>query len=260
MCDKKEYDKTIQRRLCFIALFLAAALLTGKRGHMQTNATRSAVYEVQKATQRFAIDGDWDKPEWKTAPTIQLKNNMGKIPKFVPVVEAKMMYGEGEIYVIFRVKDRYVKSNVTKINGPVSENSCVEFFFSPDTSNELHYFNLEINAGGTPLMFFITKPWSGYKELDTNHIKTIDIAHTLPQIVDPEITEPVTWFIECRIPLSTLRKYCSITDPAPGVRWKGNFYKTGSETSSPNYMTWSKVKNAKPNFHLPQFFGTLIFR
>jgi hypothetical protein len=123
----------------------------------------------------------------------------------------------------------------------------------------LHYFNLEINAGGTPLMFYITKPWTGVTKLKNEEIKNIEISHSLPAVVNPEMEGPVTWTVEYRVPLGMLKKYSNVSQPAPGVHWKGNFYKTGSKTSNPNYMTWSFVDNEKPNFHLPQFFGTLIF-
>lgn len=97
-------------------------------------------------------------------------------------------------------------------------------------------------------------------ELKEEEIKSIEIAHSLPRVVDPEMKEPVIWTIECRISLDMLKKYSNVSHPAPGVQWKGNFYKTGSKTSNPNYMTWSVVDNEVPNFHLPQFFGTLVFR
>ncbi len=35
----------------------------------------------------------------------------------------------------------------------------------------------------------------------------IEIAHSLPRIVDPELTEPTTWTIEYRLPLDVLEKY-----------------------------------------------------
>ena len=219
-----------------------------------------AVYKVSKLHGTIKIDGNWNKDQWKNVETIKVQRHMGQKPPFIPIVEAKMAYNDQCIYVIFRVQDQFVQSTVTKYNGPVSENSCVEFFFSPDTAIPLNYFNLEINAGGTPLIFFITKPGSGYKQLEDEDIKSIEIAHSLPQVVDPEMKEPVTWTIEYKIPLSMLQKYSAVTKPGKGVRWKGNFYKTGSKTSNPNYMTWSFVDNEKPNFHLPQFFGTLVFQ
>lgn len=228
---------------------------------MQMDTTiDEALYEVTRLPALMKIDGNWNKRQWSNVPAIKIANHMGSAPRFVPTVEAKMMYNEENVFVIFRVQDKFVHSTVTDYNGPVSENSCVEFFFSPDTAYPLRYFNLEINAGGTPLIFYISKPWSGYKELTSEEISSIEIAHSLPKVVDPEMKEAVTWTIEYRIPLDILKKYSNVTTPAPGIKWKGNFYKTGSKTSNPNYMTWSVVDHPTPNFHLPQYFGTLVFR
>ena len=57
---------------------------------------------------------------------------MGDKPLFTPTVQAKMMYDNENLYVIFHVNDRYVRCLVTEINGPVYEEPAVEFFFSPD--------------------------------------------------------------------------------------------------------------------------------
>lgn len=236
-------------RLIFIYLFFG-----------MNTITEEAVYEVVKLDRPMKIDGDWNKPQWKNVEPVKLEKHMGQPAKFTPVVEAKMMYDDSNVFVIFRVKDRYVKSTVREFNGSVSQNSCVEFFFSPDAAYPLKYFNLEINAGGTPLIFYITKPWNEFVKLKDTDISKIEIAHSLPEKVDPEISEPVTWTIEYRVPFDMLKKYSNISKPGPGVRWKGNFYKTGSKTSSPNYMTWSFVDNPTPNFHLPQYFGTLKFQ
>jgi len=164
------------------------------------------------------------------------------------------------LYVIFLVKDKFVRSITTEVNGQVWKDSAVEFFFSPDSDEPLKYFNLEINAGGTPLIFYVTKALTEFVKLQAPDIKQIEIAHSLPSVVDPQITEPVTWTIEYRIPLSMLKKFSNVTNPAPGVIWRANFYKTGSRTSNPNYLTWNFVDNPRPNFHLPQFFGVLKFQ
>ena len=222
--------------------------------------TEEAVYSVKKLTRPMKINADWNKPEWKNIVPVKIAKHMGGQPKFEPIVEAKMTYDDNNAYVIFRVQDKFVQSTVQEYNGPVSENSCVEFFFSPDSSQPLKYFNLEVNAGGTPLIFYITKPWNEFVKIENDDIDKIEIAHSLPKKVDPEITEPVTWFIECRIPFEMLKKYSNVSNPGPGVEWRGNFYKTGSKTSNPNYMTWSFVDHPKPNFHLPQYFGTLKFQ
>jgi hypothetical protein len=205
------------------------------------------------------VDGDWDKPVWEKVKPVTIENRMGAEPRFRPITEAKVLYDATNVYVIFRVHDKFVKSTVTSYNGHVSGDSCVEFFFSPNSAEPGHYFNLEVNAGGTPLIFFITNPRKSFTKLPDELISKIEIAHSLPAVVDPEITEEVMWTIECRIPLEILKQFTDVTMPRPGVTWRANFYKTGSDTSNPHYYTWSPVSNPEPNFHLPAYFGTLIF-
>lgn len=251
---------------CFILLFSVSLWTFADRteagAETDTSKLHALTYEVARLNKTMPIDGNWDKPEWKKVKSVKLKNYMGNIPAFKPKAEAKMMYDDNNVYVIFRVKDRYVRSVVQEYNGNVSSDACVEFFFAPDTHFPLRYFNLEINAGGTPLMFYILPPYpkAEFTKLDPTDIRQIEIAHSLPKVVDPEIKEPVTWTIEYRIPLSLLEKFSDVTKPAPGVTWKANFYKTASKTSNRHYITWSVVDNPRPNFHLPQFFGTLKFK
>lgn len=227
----------------------------------KNNMKEKSIYKVKKLkASSIKIDADWNKPQWQETESVEIKKQMGPDPKFTPKVEAKLMYDDDNIYGVFRVEDRYVRSTVQEYNGNVSGDSCVEFFFSPDSNFPERYFNLEINAGGTPLIFYITKPWDEFTKLEAEDIQQIEIAHSLPAVVDPEITDPVTWTIEYRIPLAMLEKFSNVTRPKPGTVWKANFYKTGSKTSNPNYLTWSFVDHPKPNFHLPRFFGTLQFQ
>jgi hypothetical protein len=212
----------------------------------QATDSKPAVYDVYKVKKALSPADKWNKSEWKKVKPVKIVNHMGVLPPFVPYAEAKMMYDDENIYVIFKVKDQFVQVLATEINGPVWRDSAVEFFFAPDPNAPTDYFNLEMNGGGTPLL--------GHrgKKPTVEDIKKIEIVHTLPKVVDPEITEP--------IPLDMISKYVNVTRPAPGVTWRANFYKIAEKKSNQHFLTWSEVKNDKPNFHLPEFFGTLNFK
>lgn len=212
------------------------------------------VYEVKKLTTSLNIDANWNKKVWKKTKSAAVSNFIRGVPAFRPVTEVKMRYDSEHIYVIFRVQDRYVRSITNTIGGPVWKDAAVEFFFCPDTTMPEKYFNLEINCGGTALLGYRAK-----KPIEED-IKTIVIAHSLPEVVDPEITDPTTWTLEYSIPLSMLEKYTKVTRPAKGVKWKANFYKIAENNSNPHHITWSPVTAPKPNFHMPQYFGTLVFQ
>ncbi len=216
------------------------------------------VYKVKKLKRGLKIDANWDKAQWKNINEIPISRFMGDLPAFQPVVKAKMMYDQDNLYLIYKVEDKHVRIQNTKFNSSVSTDACVEFFFSPDVEWPLRYFNLEINAGGTGLMaYHIEGKRINLKEED---FKGVEIAHTLPKYLEKEIAEPVTWYLEVKLPLEMLRKYGNVTQPQKGVTWKANFYKTSSRSTNPHYITWSEVKNPKPQFHLPQFFGSIIFK
>jgi len=246
--------RTIVKVIRLIVLFAAIYSFT-----TETQMKKESVYNVTRLTQPIKIDANWDNPQWKNIPVIDITNYMGPVPKFQPEVHAKIMYDENNLYLIYNVHDRYVRCITNKINGPVWEDAAVEFFFAPDSNFPLLYFNLEMNCGGTALMHYNLVPRKESKQLDIEDIKKIEIAHSLPQIIDPEMSNPVVWTLEYRIPIAMLEKYSKVTHPKKGVEWRANLYKIAENNSNHHYMTWSVVENDKPDFHLPQFFGKLKF-
>ncbi len=216
-------------------------------------------YSVKYFDGNFSPDSNWEKPEWSNVEPLTIENTILNVPPFLPTTEVKVMYNEEYLYVIFRAKDKYVRSTQSEINSPVSKDSCVEFFFTPTQSKTAGYFNLEINAGGTPLIRFQKGANIDRVMMDIEDIKSIEIAHSLPNTVEPEICEETTWTLEYRIPLKMLNKYFKITQPAKGVIWRANFYKIAGETSNPHYIAWNKIEHPEPHFHLPEYFGEIKF-
>lgn len=246
----------------FFFILLNIAFAQPPAATQQTAAAKQPPkeYEVKRLKKPMTIDANWDKKQWKKVKPVDIALFMGAEPKFRPVIQAKLMYDDKNIYVIFHVQDKFVRSLFEGYNGGVSNESCVEFFFSPDTQHPDRYFHLEANAGGNP--FFA---WDSTRRRDIKfkpeEMDQFKIASTLPKKIDPEITEPVTWTLECSIPLDMLRKYTAITEPKKGVTWTGNFFKTaGRVTSNTHYVTWNFVDTPRPDFHTPAFFGKLLFK
>ena len=147
-----------------------------------------------------------------------------------------------------------------KNQGRVWEDSCVEFFFTPGPDPAAGYMNLEMNCGGTLLFSAHARDPRGEGVTDDDRDR-IEVARTVPtRIVEPEITEPLTWVVEYRLPIDVIDKNLRTTRPGPGVRWRANFYKCGDKTSHPHWLTWSVIDRPEPSFHVPECFGTLLFR
>ncbi|MBN1490799.1 MAG: carbohydrate-binding family 9-like protein, partial [Phycisphaerae bacterium] len=102
-------------------------------------------YEVQRLAAPMAMDANWDKPQWKAVEPIQLTYFMGDEPAHRPATQAKVLYDNEAIYVIFHVEDQYVRAVARQHQDMVCKDSCVEFFFTPGTDVSKGYFNLEMN-------------------------------------------------------------------------------------------------------------------
>ncbi|MDH3650036.1 MAG: carbohydrate-binding family 9-like protein [Saprospiraceae bacterium] len=233
-------------------------LLLGCNGSLP-NQNDMMVYQVQKITAAVEINANWDKDPWVNIDALSLRHYMGDEPEHIPQVQAKVAYDNQAIYVIFRVEDRYVRATRTKNQEAVFKDSCVEFFFSPEGHSEEGYFNLEMNCGGTMLFHHQKEPRKDHIDISTEDLAKIDVAHSLPEVVTPEIQAPTTWTVEYRIPFEVMAKYHDLQPPTAGSTWRSNFYKCADESSHPHWLTWAPIDFPRPDFHLPEFFGILKF-
>ncbi len=214
---------------------------------------------VPKLTTPPIIDARWDKEPWSSIPSQTLSHYMGEKPQHIPETKFKVAYNSDAVYIIFNVKDRNVRALAKGYHSPVWEDSCVEFFFAPSGDISHGYFNVEINCGGTMLFNFQKEPRKNIALLPEAACDQVTIASTHPEIVHPEIKDGHEWTIEYRLPYSALEGYCDIVKPAPGVTWPANFYKCADMSSSPHWLTWSYVDDPTPNFHVPEYFGSIQF-
>lgn len=217
------------------------------------------VYRVVRMKDNSKIDADWNKAAWKNVVPVSLEYYMGDEPEHQPKAQAKAAYDDHGLYIIWKVEDNYLLAKRTQHQQDVWRDTCAEFFFTPVSDPaEQSYFNLETNCIGVKL--FGSHVVNGKNErLKPEEFTQIVTASSLTEPINPERQSPTTWTLEYKIPFDLIAKYTKIDRPAPGVKWRGNFYKCGDETSHPHWLTWSPVHNDKPSFHLPQYFGSLIF-
>ena len=206
---------------------------------------------------------NWDSPIWQQANTLNITNFPWPDSGHRPQVEARLIYDTEALQIHFRVKDKYVRAIAERFQDGVCLDSCVEFFVSP-IPNSLAYFNFEVNCGGTMLLHRCPSPEERSNGRKTENVSdddgaTIDIAHSLPHIVEPELKEPTTWTLEYRIPFSLFEIYFDTRAPQSGDTWRANFYKCGDKTSHPHWGSWAPVNTERPNFHTPEFFQPIIF-
>lgn len=220
-------------------------------------------YTITRVNDLGVPDADWNRPVWSSAETLEVSLFPWKDSGHRPVTKARLLYTGTHLGVLFLVSDRYVRAVTDTYQGPVCCDSCVEFFVAPVPRSNV-YFNFEMNCGGTMLLYR-NRPAD---ERETGEARTpvieeqsraITVAHSLPEIVDPEITEPTIWSVEYHIPLALFDSFFESVQYQPGAVWRANFYKCGDHTSHPHWGSWAPVATEKPNFHFPDSFQEIRF-
>jgi len=179
--------------------------------------------------------------------------NWGEFP-YHPDVSVQIAWNEDELFLQYKVKEQSVKGEVTKSNGRVWTDSCVEFFLSPEGNDD--YYNLEINCIGTALLGYRKKGEPVVHATD-NQITAIRRISSLGNDPFAEQKEPTEWQITVAIPWDAFFKH--ELESISGKKMRGNFYKCGDELTVPHFVSWTKIKTEKPSFHAPEYFGGLEF-
>lgn len=216
-------------------------------------------YTIQRAAARPAEGCDWSDLAWRDAPALAIDQHRPE-SNHQPHTQAKVVYDDTHLHVIFKVDDQYVRSVCTERHDNVCRDSCVEFFFAPKTPED-GYFNFELNCGGTMLLFHCKTNADGsfsYEAFDDAAMDQVEIYHSMPNVVDPEIAEPVTWTLRFSAPFSILEPRIADIPHSAGATWQGNFYKCGSDMSHQHWVSWSAIEG-KLNFHRQECFGELTF-
>ncbi len=242
---------------------MVGAGIVGRELQAQTIADDMPLtYKVARASPSVPFDSRWDGDFWSSVQPVELKHHMGDRPEHFPTVQARLAYDDEAIYVIFQVQDRYVRAVAQQHQDAVYLDSCVEFFWTPHSDVAHGYFNLEMNCGGTMLLHYQRAPGRDSVPLADADLSQIEVRHSLPKIIDPEITDPTDWTVAYRLPFKILSQYfpTKIHKPAAGVTWRANLYKCADDTSHPHWLTWSPVEFDRPDFHRPQSFGVLEFQ
>jgi len=159
------------------------------------------------------------------------------------------------LHVRFDCEDRHISARVTEPNGPVCEDSCVEFFFAPEPDESLAYFNLEINCCGTIHLGY-GKGRHGRVMAPFSVIDAIEAKSSIRGFTKQESPKDEGWWVEAKLPFNALRRMAPFPVPEPGTVWRANFYRCGGRTD-PQYAVWSPIDWPRPDYHRPEYFGEL---
>ena len=156
----------------------------------------------------------------------------------------RMVHSEEGINVKISTDEWPLRTFYMYQGGEVCEDSCAEFFFTPNMTDE-EYFNLEVTAVGTPLLGVGAGRAPRRVKLNVNGTGIEIETRILPER---------GWELLLFIPYSFMRRHFS----GVGSVMRANFYKVGNLTARKHYSAWNKLEIPMPDFHHPEFFGKII--
>ena len=168
-----------------------------------------------------------------------------------PEVRFKAAWCDNGLGIIYSVRGMDLRAKAMEDNGRVWEDSCCEFFVSDPSDGT--YYNFEMNCIGTLLASKRTS------RTDCVHFtpEQLALVHRFHSISRSELEiagGDYSWKVGMFIPFSLI----GVSYPESSKRLRVNFYNCGDLTAHPHFLSWTHIQSANPDFHRPEFFGTLV--
>lgn len=173
---------------------------------------------------------------------------------YCPSVEFRIAHSEDAVLVHFKVKEASVRAVAGKDNGAVWEDACVEFFSMP--GGDGIYYNIECNCAGT-LLIGAGAGRNNRQHASQEVLDKVERWSSLGREAFEERIGDCSWEVALVIPYSAFFLH-NITS-LDGKSVRANFYKCGDKLQTPHFVSWNPIELEKPDFHRPEFFGTLLF-
>jgi alpha-galactosidase len=183
---------------------------------------------------------------WEKAPAICFNADwQGKNADPQRETEVRLLWTPTSLYL--RFKARYKAITVfpdAEPNGRrdhLWDRDVAEAFLQPDGSRPRNYKEFEVSPNG----YWI--------DLELDEGEKRDLQSGLKRRVEIHEAEKV-WVAQLSVPMKSLA-----TQFDPAKSWRANFYRVEGSVEPRFYSAWRPTGTAKPNFHVPEAFGKLVF-
>ena len=166
-----------------------------------------------------------------------------------PEVTVEVSNDHERLYLKWHVKGEQLRAATTEDQGPVWEDSCVEFFCQ--VPGDTHYMNFECNCIGAMVGSRRLGRAENVQPLSPEQMALIERKCSFPREAFEEKDGLFEWEVELRIPLKLIFRE---KEPVFPQKLRCNFYKCADKTKKPHFLSWQPIDLPKPNFHCPEFF------
>lgn len=169
-----------------------------------------------------------------------------------PEVTVDVTNSQDWLFLKWHVKGEQIRAVTTEDQGPVWEDSCVEFFCQ--VPGDAHYMNFECNCIGAMVGSRRLGRAEDVQPFSLEEMARIERTCSFPRKTFEEKDGMFEWAVELAIPLDLIFRD---TKPVFPQKLRCNFYKCADKTKRPHFLSWQPIHLPKPDFHCPDFFGEI---
>ena len=235
-------------------------------------------YVAYRAPSRITVDGKLDEPVWAAAawsdPFVDIEGDSRPRPRFQ--TRAKMLWDDENFYVAAEMEEPDIWGTLTARDSVIFRDNDFEIFIDPDGDTHA-YYELEVNALGTPWDLMLIKPYrDGGRAIDAWDIAGLQVGIDVRGTINRPGDRDDGWTVEVAMPWRILREAApDRKPPQPGDRWRVNFsrvewqvdatdgryakrLKPGTKDPLPE-DNWVWSPQGAINMHMPERWGYVQF-
>lgn len=185
---------------------------------------------------------------WRSTPAIPLSPSSGKQEPHLPA-SFRVCWTDTHLLAAFRCTEENLRCTHTRRDDPLYDEDVVELFLAPDPSDPCRYFELEFSPRAVIFDATVVNPTA-----DGSGRPQVDKTWNCPGLDVKARIGKKFWEVEVAVPFAGL----GVPIPKPGDTWRVNAYRI--DYGPPDfYLAWSPTRTPRPNYHVPNRFGTLVF-
>jgi len=213
-------------------------------------------YMVMRTKGEIVIDGVLEEEDWSLAKPVGEFGFPWWTDGEKEQAEAKILWNDDFLYVAFTCEDSHIWADHYDTNSATYKDDCVEIFWNPNPEAGDMYNMFEMNCIGNLLSVYNNFERS-FGDRDCR-IMVPRIGRTVSGTVNNDSDNDTSWVIEVAIRFSDYPELSKRTAPVSGDMWRVGLNRCGGKTN-PQFSQWSPSQTDRPNFHVPDDFGRIVF-
>jgi alpha-galactosidase len=184
--------------------------------------------------------------QWAIAPAYHFDADwQGKNADPQRATTAQLLWTPETLFVRFTARYRnitvFTDSQPDGRRYKLWDRDVAEVFLQPDSSDAGRYKEFEVSPNG----FWL--------DLDISSGKNENLGSGMVRRVSIDEKKRV-WVADLALPMKALTPHFD-----PNISWRVNFFRVEGPAEPRFYSSWRATNSPRPNFHVPEAFGTLRF-